>query len=455
VALGAWKAGHVAPTRHEIPVELPKGGPKLEPVSARLKREFIHPDRSSMLVGVRFSPDGRRLIAGDFPGGVVVVWDVATGKDLRAIDTGYSSLRDVPYFLLTPDWQTMLAFWSKRKTERIEKHGKRLFRREYESEVRAWDLANGRLQRTFWHRPARFILSMQLSPDGSKFVTYEVLPGTDQGRPKRAISLWDVDTGRSHSFPGSLWARFSPDGRALAIDSRDESGSPTGFRILDTATGRQKVSIPFRDKKGVYSVSAFSPDGRLLAGCTTLGERATTGDETRSWLKWWDTAAGREALSFTTAGAIDWKCCFAPDGRTFAAVNRAGQKVHLLLFSVGERKLLKALFLGDEPKGATLTTSEPVFRPDGRWLALTTQAVPENRPEWDLDVYSLPQPRIHLIDVAAGAIRETLIAPQGIPHKACCFSPDGRTLATGGHGRVLLWDLAKLLRITQGARQFK
>ena len=49
---------------------------------------------------------------------------------------------------------------------------------------------------------------------------------------------------------------------------------------------------------------------------------------------------------------------------------------------------------------------------------------------------------IHLIDVATGEILETLIAPQGFPRSAC-FSPDGRTLATGGLGRVLLWNLSK------------
>ena len=34
---------------------------------ARLKGELIHPDWAEFLVGARFSPDGRRLIAGDCP----------------------------------------------------------------------------------------------------------------------------------------------------------------------------------------------------------------------------------------------------------------------------------------------------------------------------------------------------------------------------------------------------
>jgi WD40 repeat protein len=53
----------------------------------------------------------------------------------------------------------------------------------------------------------------------------------------------------------------------------------------------------------------------------------------------------------------------------------------------------------------------------------------------------IPQLRIHLIEVATGEIKETLIAPQGgITNLA--FSPDGITLATGGIGKVFLWDLS-------------
>jgi WD40 repeat protein len=66
--------------------------------------------------------------------------------------------------------------------------------------------------------------------------------------------------------------------------------------------------------------------------------------------------------------------------------------------------------------------------------------IPESRGA-DWDPHDVAQARIHLIDVASAEIRETLIATQGFP-RAACFSPDGKLLATGGLGRVLLWDMS-------------
>jgi hypothetical protein len=56
----------------------------------------------------------------------------------------------------------------------------------------------------------------------------------------------------------------------------------------------------------------------------------------------------------------------------------------------------------------------------------------------------LADARIHLVELATGEVQATLVGPAGYAGGAC-FSPDGRTLATGGHGTVLLWDLPSIL----------
>ena len=53
----------------------------------------------------------------------------------------------------------------------------------------------------------------------------------------------------------------------------------------------------------------------------------------------------------------------------------------------------------------------------------------------------LAQPRIHLVDLALGAVVETLVSPQAFA-TSLAFRPDGLTLATSGRGEVLLWDFS-------------
>lgn len=393
------------------------------------------------------------MIAGGYPGGVVGVWDVESGQQLTRIETGYGYRSPVENFFVSPDWQTLFASHiGKLEFEQFEKDGKRMFRWEFDGAVRAWDLTTGQLRRRFQHQPARRILGMQLSPDGRKFVTFEQTPGTYEGRPKRAVSIWDAESGRYHPLSNdlqSLDARFSPDGRMLAIDAPEYDGYRS-VKLFDTATDREKkLSLPVRDPKARLYVSTFSPDGRLLVGDYLVFDQATKEDSWQCWVKWWDAATGEEVASFGDERNSFHQCRFSPDGQWLAAAD--WHKGKLLLFRVRDQQLLQTVPLGRSAKGERLFVRVPVFSPDGKWLALLTQVMPDTPGRRDeLDVHDLPQPRIHLIEVAAGAIRETLIAPQGIA-AAACFSPDGRTLATGGHGRVLLWDLAKVPAATDRA----
>src|SRR5262249_35924211 len=129
--------------------------------------------------------------------------------------------------------------------------------------------------------------------------------------------------------------------------------------------------------------------------------------------------------------------------QTLAVLNwRREATRKLFLYSVAEKCLLRTTILGEKPKGYTLSASGSTFSPDGKWLAIIARMHPEKR-ENDLDPRDLPQPHIHLIETATGEIRETMIAPQSFSAYAC-FSPDGQTLATGGYGRVLLWDMTKM-----------
>ena len=174
-------------------------------------------------------------------------------------------------------------------------------------------------------------------------------------------------------------------------------------------------------------------------------------DKTQTGLKWWDLTTGAEVGSFAAEDKNDrLSLDFSPAGQTLAATTWHGEKAKLHLFRGPGGQPAKTHILGEKAKGERTIVRWPIFSPDGKWLALLTQVLPETSSD-ELDVQDVPQARIHLIEVATGAIRETLIAPQGIGLTAR-FSSDGLTLATSGHGRVLLWNLAKLPGTTDAAR---
>ena len=132
------------------------------------------------------------------------------------------------------------------------------------------------------------------------------------------------------------------------------------------------------------------------------------------------------------------RSCFRRS-RTLAATHWRGSQSRLFLYDVQRRTLAHTIVLREEKA----ITRDPVFSPDSRWVAVATQVIPDElQRDFEICAEDVEQPRIHLIDVATGEIRETLIAPQGFTTSGG-FSPDGKTLATAGLGRLLLWDMSK------------
>jgi WD40 repeat protein len=211
-------------------------------------------------------------------------------------------------------------------------------------------------------------------------------------------------------------------------------------RLFDVATAKEKVSISIgeKDAQGIGYL-AFSPDGKLLVG-QVRGDPRKAG---LHWLKFWDPATGHETASVEGEKQdLFLLMTFSPDGETLAVTNARSEQGKLFLFDLPSKKIVRTVNLGEKAHAGEMTNvAQPAFSPDGKWVAVPTQVLPD-RPPLGLDPQDVPQPRIHLIDVSTGTLRETLVAPQSLSWSVC-FSPDGKTLATGGHGKVLLWDLRR------------
>jgi WD40 repeat protein len=375
VEFSAWKAGQVSPSRQEIAITVPRQrGIKLEPISPRLKKRLPHPNAGSTIVGLRYSPDGKRIIAGDYPGGVVQVWDAETGKGLTRIETGPRQ-NTHEYFFVSPDWKTIYAAMKprdERSVEWIEKDGKKLARWRFRGEVRAWDLDSGQVLASFKHTPERRILDLRLSPDASTFVTREELPGDwEPDKVKACSTIWDSRSGRGRPLPDDIsWiSRFAPDGRSFAATTLDADGYTTSIKIIDVATLETRLTIPITQERS-SAACVFTPDGRVMIGDV---QSFTSSSQWRTTLIFWEAATGRQLASFPAedknADLAAHDRAFSPDGRyvvvTYSPPDK-GAKVHVVEAATG--KLARTINFE-----ARQSVWVPVYSPNGRWLAVSNE----------------------------------------------------------------------------------
>jgi WD40 repeat protein len=446
VSFDTWTEGRVAPSEHLADVVAIKG-PKPEAVSRRLKATLTHPSRGRELVAVRYSPDGKRILAVDTTGSVVQAWDAETGKELCKVNTGRQGAGDL---FLSPDWQIVYSPYGKANYSKVERDGKILWRAECEGGVRAWDLASGALRETYQNTPPRYVLTMRLSPSGSRFVTTSELSGEGKKGPPQVTSFWDVpsktcrDLYLPHGLVSVYEVQFSPDGARCALATWcDASHQSAAIKLFDAATARETLTIPISEQSVLPEMGGFTRDGKRLMVCVrVISQKEPRG--LQEYFKFYDTATGEELASFPAAERDSGmhSPVESPDGSRLAAASWRTAHGKLHLFDLPRLALVHTITLAENQENEEIRVGKPAFSPDGRWVAVVTRAIPQTgrireTPE------EVPQPRIHLVDVAEGRVRETFIVPPGFS-SCLCFSLDGKTLASGGHGKVLLWDVAEL-----------
>ncbi len=389
-----------------------------------------------------FSPDGTLLASSD--SNLVKVWDSASGKALRTL-TGHTA-----------------EVWA----VAFSRDGKRLATGGVDAAVQVWEVATGRLLRTLsGHTDAIELLTF--SPDGIRLAS-----ASDDG----TLKVWDSVAGglifELASPPISV--AFSPDGTRLAV------GAPAGVRVLDSISGQDLLTIPAGTGAFVFSPdwarlvtisegtearvwdartgqvlltlsghtqrladAAFSPDGKHLATASF--------DQTA---RVWDITPDHEVMTLPHS---DRAVAFSPDGAQLASGGTDGS-VHLWSAATGEE--LRAL------SGHSDSVWGVAFSQDGRRLA--TASADTMAKVWDvatgmaqLDLlghtglvrdiaYSPDGSRIATAsfdqtaktwDAATGQELLSLAGHAGLV-TGVAFSPDGRRLATSGSqdASVVIWD---------------
>ena len=425
---------------------------------------------------VAFSPDGRLLATGSTDR-TVRLWEVASGREVRAIAGHRSSVNSVMFsadgrLLMSSDcyrpklWDARTGEEQARKFIRgrggwvkpatLSPDTKLLAAGRQDKTVTLWDAATGRkVLRLKGHQGT--VLSVAYSADGKTLACASrdrtVIVWDVRERPVLSPWRWlrprKLRTLKGHQ--GSvLSVAVSPDGRFVASGSADGTAKvwdlrKSGFRIPWSGTAGQPMHTLRGHDDTVFAV-AFSPDGRLLA---TAGRDRT--------VKMWKAATGGEMRTFKGHTGYVSTVAFSPDGRTIAS---GGTDRSIRLWDVTNGMEIRAL------RNRTRPVNAVALSPDGRWLAsgrsdrtvrvwdlatgrqvqrLTGHAREVEcvtfNPDGGLLASGSRDKTVKLWDVASGRGIRALTG-QAYAVRWATFSPDGRTLAVGGMAKGLkLWDL--------------
>jgi WD40 repeat protein len=249
------------------------------------------------LSAVSLSADGGVLATAG--GGVVTLWDPATGRERRQV-RGHTG--GVDAVALSPDG-TLLASGSWQ-----------------DHTVRLWDAATG---------TPRHVIRLP-TPKGHNYGAVPLLFSSDgrvlfsgsADRTNLSLYFWDPATGKERRRLNVQASRLalSPDGKVLAVTDGQKV-----ITLLDTGTGEERGRIGTE-----ASVLAFAPDGRVLASGGVRGRiqlwEVSTLTQRHSFLA--HQPGGDDQGSFA-AGVSD--LAFSGDGRTLVS---GGGDTTVLLWDV-------------------------------------------------------------------------------------------------------------------------
>jgi WD40 repeat protein len=363
-----------------------RAGEVHSPVSMRVwdasSRKLIMTLRTAFHSEASFSPDGRRLVVCPSGPDSLAVYDAETGREEFSLETAIGALGPAVF---SPD-------------------GTRLAACGYDG-IRIWDLKR-REPVAFWPTDFSWCGHLAFNQNGKRLA---------RAGSGGIAEVWDTATGRKlQTFKGHSGdihsIAFSPDGTRVATGGADGT-----VRLWDIAQSGEGAAIALPESEVRWGIADLSPDGRtLLAFARHPGRRML--------VELWDTATrqmrgspieNQEVWSMHPNWSADGQRVYLAD-----AGKDAGQRVRVVETATGQIV------------GSFGVKAEPVdyfhaLGPDEKWF-----------------VYSGPGRTIRVRDVRAGVDTRTI---EGLSDdvQALIFNPDGtRLLSVDQSGKLKVWDFA-------------
>ena len=290
-------------------------------LNAQKPELYVQSGHSKPISQVAFSPDGKILASSSYT--QIKLWDVASGKELRTLETGSVS-------------SGSLAF---------NPNGKILAVGGSDHVIHFWDIESGqkKLQTLTGH--SEVVTSLAYSSDGQLVASSSL---------DKTVRLWHVSGKQLKSFPtSSLFTSsvaISPDNKLIASAGTNQSGGGV-FKIWDISSGLEPYRIEgFPVGYGQYGQVSFSSGGQTLVG----------GGGNR--IRMWDASSGRELKTLLIYHPVYW-FAFSPDEQTLAA----GSSNSLTMWNTASWEE-RGPFKGHACGGCAMFGSG-VFSPDGKLIA--------------------------------------------------------------------------------------